>query len=84
MLRQHDTSVWDTAQKALRWQVILEQEDQNLWRWSQLICRYNTLSRTIPMHTGIEKALPTDAGDLFTHHHPASPPKERKGLTLSP
>ena len=78
MPRPHETSIWDTAQKALRWRVILEQDDQNLWRWSQLICRYNTLSRTIPMHTSIGKALRTDAGDLFTHHHPPHLPKNGK------
>ena len=84
MPRQHETSVWDTAQKALRWRVILEQDDQNLWRWSQLICRYNTLSRTIPMHTSVGKALPTDAGDLFTHHHPAHLPKNGKAWLWVP
>lgn len=83
MPRQHETSIWDTAQKALRWRIILEQDDQNLWRWSQLICRYNTLQDNSYAHQRWES--PADRCGRFIYSPPPpSPPKEREGLTLSP
>lgn len=44
-------------------------------RWSLIICIYNTLSRTISVHTRVCEAGQADARDLFIHLPPPSPPK---------